>query len=246
MEIELSLVMDRIRSTADFLPYLKKIHEFFVKTSVLGENFSNYYLQVDDMDKATEYKMSQDFEQFFSMLVSQGEAPSEEEDFYFLGLWNGNMDFLTASKGDWINAFSVIVYLTGSNRDSISRDYKANVDFCFLAGDNDEYKERKNIAEKIIEISITSLPFKYATFVDRNYISSYHDTPSLIIGGSLYGIKSELDTVKGFRRPVSGELEEISPVQGAFDIHNPAHIQKAHEFEEELLQNHQFRQLLLR
>lgn len=246
MEIELSLVMDRISSRAGFIPYLKKIHNFLLETSILGDNFSSYYLQVDDMENATEYKMPQDFEQFYSMLASQEEAPNDEENFYILGLWNGNMDFLTASEGDWINSFSLIISLSADNKGNIARDYKANIDFCFLAGDKNEYEERKRIAEKIIEISISSLPFKYATFVDRKYISYYDGMPDIIIGGSLYCIKSELDTVKGFRRQVSEDIEEISPVQGFFDIHNPEHIQKAHKFEEELLQNHQFRQLLLR
>ncbi len=246
MEIELSLVMDRISSRSDFIPYLKKIHNFLLETSILGDNFSSYYLQVDDMENATEYKMPQDFEQFYSMLASQGEAPNDEENFYILGLWNGNMDFLTASEGDWINSFSLIISLSADNNGNISRDYKENIDFCFLAGDKNEYGERKRIAEKIIEISISSLPFKYATFIDRKYISYYDGMPGIIIGGSLYCIKSELDAVKGFRRQVSEDIEEISPVQGYFDIHNPEHIQKAHKFEEELLQNHQFRQLLLR
>ena len=86
MEIELSLVMDRISSRSDFIPYLKKIHNFLLETSILGDNFSSYYLQVDDMENATEYKMPQDFEQFYSMLASQGEAPNDEENFYILGL----------------------------------------------------------------------------------------------------------------------------------------------------------------
>lgn len=156
------------------------------------------------------------------------------------------MDFLTASKGDWINSFSVIIDLTWSNMDSIFRDYKSSINFYFFAGDKNEYEERKRIAEKIIDISIPSLPFKYATFIDRNYISSYNSIPTIIIGGSLYCIKSELDTIKGFRRQVSEDIEEISPIQGFFDVHNPEHIQKAHKFEEDLLQNHEFRQLLLR
>lgn len=254
MEIEFSLVMDRVRSKSDFIPYLKKIHTFLMKTSVLGNNFANYYLQSGEAEdinmetlirESTQHKIPPDFKDFFSMLTSCGEAP-HEEDLYILGIWNGNMDFLTASGGGWINSFSMIVYLSAYNQGKIFHDYKANIKFCFLAGSNDEYEERKKISEKIIELSIPILPFKYATFIDDDYILSYPSTPDIIIGGSLYCIKSELDTVKGFRRQFAEDIEEISPVQGFFDIHNPEHIQKAHKFEEDLLQNHQFRQLLLR
>ncbi len=227
-----------------------------MKTSILGDNFANYYLQAgeyeeDEMDleahlrESTQHKVPSDFKEFFSMLTSCGEDP-HDEDFYILGMWNGNIDFLSASEGDQINSLSVTINLSASNRGSIFHSYKANVDFCFLAGNKNEYKSKKFIAENIIQISISSLPFKYATFVNREYISYYDSIPDIIIGGSLYCIKSELDTVQGFRRHVSEDIEEISPIQGYFDIHNPEHIQKAHNFEEELLRNHQFRQLLLR
>lgn len=252
MEIKLSLVMDRINSRSDFIPYLKKIHAFLMSTSILGDNFANYYLQAGESEdleahlrESTQHKLPSDFKDFLSMLTSCGEAP-QENDFYLLGLWNGNMDFLTASEGDRIDSFSVTVNLSASSRGSIFRDYKASIEFILLAGDKDEYEEKKGIAEKLIEISIPSVPFKYATFIDSGYISHYDGIPDIIIGGSLYCIKSELDTVRGFRRQTSENIEEISPIKGHFDIHDPEHIQKAHKFEAELLQNHQFRQLLLR
>lgn len=75
MEIELSLVMDRIYSSADFLPYLKKIHKFLIQTSLLGKNFSNYYLQVNDIDESTTYKISQNFEHFFQCLPLKAGYP---------------------------------------------------------------------------------------------------------------------------------------------------------------------------
>ena len=157
MEIELSIVMDRINSRSDFILYLKKIHAFLMKTSILGDNFANYYLQAgeseDEMDleahlrESTQHKVPSDFKYFFSMLTSCGAAP-HEDDFYILGVWNGNMDFLTASEGDRINSFSVTVNLSASNRGSLFHDYKASIEFCFLAGDKDEYEERRRIAEK--------------------------------------------------------------------------------------------------
>lgn len=257
MELELSLVMDRVHSPNDFTAYLEKIHAFLMQTSKLGENFSHYYLQAGDpeemeemdieahIESATQYKVPSNFTDFLSMLASVDEAPDNEE-FYILGLWNGNTDFLTASSGSKIDSFSLSIRMTSADLGGISRSHKASVEFCFMAGDIEEYNEKKRIAESIIALGTSILPFKYATFFDRAYISSYTDMPQIVIGGSLYGRSAELDTIKGFRRQLSGDIEEISPVQGSFDAHSPEHIQKAHRFEEELLQNHQFRQLLLR
>ena len=84
--------MDRINSRSDFIPYLKKIHAFLMSTSILGDNFANYYLQAGESEdleahlrESTQHKLPSDFKDFLSMLTSCGEAP-QENDFYLFAI----------------------------------------------------------------------------------------------------------------------------------------------------------------
>lgn len=238
MELLLSIVLKRIALPVEYLSYLKIIHNFLLESSILGQSFRSYFLQVLDMEEATAYRVPGDFEQFYSLLKDRDEAPTVSRGRYYLGLWNGQMDVT--------KAFSLLISLSCQARDNIALDHKSYLDFTFVAAKGEEYLEKKQMSERIIELSTSYLPFKYATFMDRDYIRTYQGRPSIILGGSLYGLSSDFTTVDAFKRPVSGALEEISPVEGAFDVHNPAHIEKAHVFEKRLMRTPKFQQLLLR
>lgn len=238
MNILLSIVLNRIKSPLFYKEYLKKIQHFFILSASLHEDFKHYYLQGENIENIRKYRIPSEFNEFEKLLGVYEDKPDMLKDTLLLGLWNG--------MEDHHHIFSVMISLTCHDRDNIALAYKAALNFDFLAADEQEFLKKKEMAEKLVQLAATTLPFKYATFFDRKYIMSYQGMPQIIIGGSLYSYKTDLATVDGFKRSFSDIVEEISPTDEPFDVNNSIHIQKAHAFEKRLLRNPEFQQLLMR
>lgn len=238
MERYLSITLAKIQHKSKFIDYIDNIYKYIISLKNISPRFENFYLQGDTEEEARKYEVPEHNPQFVEILRHVGVYPRSGKRRFALGLWNG-MSAQPEGRSLHLN-FSY----EASERPFF--DHRAEVIFFFPFLHDESDREVSREISQLVPLAFEFLPCSFITEYDFNYISHYNAIPDLIVGGALYGRKTELAEVEGVRRDINDELVALSPVVGPFDSGNPEHVTKAHDWEKYLLRNPGFRQLLLR
>lgn len=237
MQLDLNVMLNRVPNSDSYIYSLASIHEFIIKTSTLGEDFRRFLLKGDTLEEAMLYTVPANFADFVVLLKEQGEFIPFKSTCYILGLWNGHQEIE--------NSISAAIVFMEDEGSSLS--HSISLQFSFIVRNLHEYHEKKAVADKIVSLATSMLSFKYATFYDLEYVSSFEDhRPELYTGGILYCNPKIINQLEGFKRPLSSDLIELAALNEPLDLDNSEHIKKNHAFEKMLLKNKDFRQLIQR